>query len=128
MNRRSFRSPLARALGLGSAKSGAQHWWAQRVSAIALVPLCLWFVVSIVTHAGSDYAVFVAWIRTPLATSCMILLLVALFHHSALGLQVVIEDYVHSGVRFVVIILVRFGCYGLTVIGIVATLLIAFRG
>ena len=79
MNRRSFRSPLARALGLGSAKSGAQHWWAQRVSAIALVPLCLWFVVSIVTHAGSDYAVFVAWIRTPLATSCMILLLVALF-------------------------------------------------
>ncbi|PSO22702.1 succinate dehydrogenase, hydrophobic membrane anchor protein [Bradyrhizobium sp. MOS002] len=128
MNRRSFRSPLARALGLGSAKSGAQHWWAQRVSAIALVPLCLWFVVSIVTHAGSDYAVFAAWIRTPLAASCMILLLVALFHHSALGLQVVIEDYVHSGVRFVVIILVRFGCYGLTVIGIVATLLIAFSG
>jgi len=128
MNRRSFRSPLARALGLGSAKSGAQHWWAQRVSAIALVPLCLWFVVSIVAHAGSDYAVFVAWIRTPLATSCMVLLLIALFHHSALGLQVVIEDYVHSDVRFAAIVAIRLGCYGLAVIGIIATLHIAFGG
>jgi succinate dehydrogenase / fumarate reductase membrane anchor subunit len=128
MNGRSFRSPLARALGVGSAKSGVQHWWAERITAVALVPLCLWFITSIVTHAGSDYAVFIAWIRTPLATSCMILLLIALFHHSALGLQVVIEDYVHSDVRLVAIIAVRLGCYGLTVIGIIATLLIAFGG
>lgn len=126
INRRSFRSPLARALGLGSAKSGFQHWWAERVSAVALVPLCLWFVVSIIAHAGSDYAVFIAWMRTPLATSCMILMLIALFHHSALGLQVVIEDYVYSGVRFVAIIAVRLGCYGLAVIGIIATLHISF--
>jgi succinate dehydrogenase / fumarate reductase membrane anchor subunit len=128
MNGRSFRSPLARALGVGSAKSGVQHWWAERITAVALVPLCLWFITSIVAHAGSDYVVFIAWIRTPLATSCMILLLIALFHHSALGLQVVIEDYVHSDVRLVAIIAVRLGCYGLTVIGIIATLLIAFGG
>jgi succinate dehydrogenase / fumarate reductase membrane anchor subunit len=128
MNRRSFRSPLARALGLGSAKSGAQHWWAERITAVALVPLCLWFVASTIAHSGSDYAVFIAWMRTPLATSCMILLLIALFHHSALGLQVVIEDYVHSSVRFVAIVAIRLGCYGLAVIGIIATLYIAFGG
>jgi succinate dehydrogenase / fumarate reductase membrane anchor subunit len=128
VNRRSFRSPLARALGLGSAKSGVRHWWAERTTAVALVPLCLWFVASIVAHSGSDYATFIAWIRSPLATSCMVLLLIALFHHSALGLQVVIEDYVHSDIRFVAIVAIRLGCYGLAVIGIIATLHIAFGG
>jgi succinate dehydrogenase / fumarate reductase, membrane anchor subunit len=126
MSRQSFRSPLARALELGSAQSGFKHWWVERVTAVALVPLCLWFAASIIAHAGSDYAVLIAWIRTPLATSCMILLLIALFHHSALGLQVVIEDYVHSGLRFVAIIAVRLGCYGLALVGIIATLRIAF--
>jgi succinate dehydrogenase / fumarate reductase membrane anchor subunit len=128
MNSRSFRSPLARALGLGSAKSGVGHWRAERVTAVALVPLCLWFSASIIAHTGSDYAAFTAWIRTPLATGCMILLLIALFHHSALGLQVVIEDYVHSSVRLAAILAVRLGCYGLAVIGIIATLHIAFGG
>jgi succinate dehydrogenase / fumarate reductase membrane anchor subunit len=126
MNRRSFRSPLARALGLGSAKSGVRHWWAERTTAVALVPLCLWFVASIVAHSGSDHAAFMVWIRSPLATTCIVLLLIALFHHSALGLQVVIEDYVHSDVRFVAIVAIRLGCYGLSVIGIIATLHIAF--
>jgi succinate dehydrogenase hydrophobic anchor subunit len=62
MTRGSFRSPLSRALGLGAAKSGVQHWWAERVTAVALVPLCFWFAASIMAHAGSDYAVFIAWI------------------------------------------------------------------
>ena len=128
MNSRSFCSPLARALGLGSAKSGVRHWWAERVTAVALVPLSLWFIASMIAHSGSAYPAFIAWIRTPLATSCMILLLIALFHHSALGLQVVIEDYVHSGVRFAAVVAVRLGCYGLAVIGIIATLHIAFGG
>jgi succinate dehydrogenase membrane anchor subunit len=125
---RSFRSPLARAIGLGSAKKGSQHWWAVRVTAVALLPLTLWFVASIIALAGSDYVVFIAWLRTPLATSCMILLLVALFHHTALGLQVVVEDYVHSGAKFAAVIAVRLGCYGLAVIGITVTLRIAFGG
>jgi succinate dehydrogenase / fumarate reductase membrane anchor subunit len=124
----SFRSPLARAIGLGSAKKGSQHWWAVRVTAVALLPLTLWFVASIIALAGSDYVVFIAWLRTPLATSCMILLLVALFHHTALGLQVVVEDYVHSGAKFAAVIAVRLGCYGLAVIGITVTLRIAFGG
>jgi succinate dehydrogenase / fumarate reductase, membrane anchor subunit len=128
MNGRSFRSPLARALGLGSAKSGVRHWWAERVTAVALVPLCLWFVTSIIAHSGSDYPIFIAWLRTPVATGCMILLLIALFHHSSLGLQVVVEDYVHSDVRLAAIVAIRLGCYGLAVIGIIATLHISFRG
>jgi succinate dehydrogenase / fumarate reductase membrane anchor subunit len=126
MNSRSFRSPLARALGLGSAKGGVRHWWAERTTAVTLVPLCLWFVASLVAHSGSDYAAFIAWIRSPLATTFMVLLLIAIFHHSALGLQVVIEDYVHSDVRFVAIVAIRLGCYGLAVIGVIATLYIAF--
>lgn len=128
MNSRSFRSPLARALGLGSAKSGVRHWLAERITAVALVPLCLWFIASMIAHSGSDYAAFIAWIRTPLAASCMALLMIALFHHSALGLQVVIEDYVHSDVRFVAIVAIRLGCYGLAVLGIIATLHIALGG
>ena len=113
MNRQSFRSPLARAVGLGSAKKGSQHWWAERVTAVALVPLTLWFVASIIAHAGSDYATFIGWLQAPLTTLLVILLLIALFHHSALGLQVVIEDYVHSGFKFAAVIAVRLSCYGL---------------
>jgi succinate dehydrogenase / fumarate reductase, membrane anchor subunit len=92
-----MRSPLARAMGLGSAKEGVGHWWAERASAVALIPLTLWFVASIIAHIQSDYATFIAWLRTPIGTILMILLQVALFYHTALGLQVVVEDYVHSG-------------------------------
>ena len=121
-----MRSPLARVIGLGSAKEGVGHWWAERVSAVALVPLTLWFIASIIAHTGSDYATFIAWLRTPLAVVLMILLLIALFHHTALGLQVVIEDYIHSGTKFAAVIAVRLGCLTLAVAGILATLRIAF--
>ncbi len=126
MKPRSTQTPLAKAMGLGSAKSGVAHWWAQRVSAVALVPLTLWFAASIIAHSGSDYAAFIAWLRSPLTTAPMILLLIALFHHTALGLQVVIEDYGHSGPKFAAVIAVRLGCVGLATAGIVATLSVAF--
>ena len=126
MTRQSFRSPLALAVGLGSAKNGVRHWRAQRITAVALLPLSVWFVALIVAHAGSDYAVFKAWMRTPFASGCMILLLIALFHHSALGLQVVVEDYIHSGARFIAVIAVRLCCYVLAVVGIIAIVRIAF--
>lgn len=128
MDHQDMRSPLARAIGLGSAKEGAREWWAERVSAVALVPLTLWFAASIIAHSGSDYPIFIAWIRTPLAATLMILLLIALFHHTALGLQVVIEDYVHSGAKFAGIMAVRLGCFALGTAGVVATLYIAFIG
>lgn len=128
MDRRNTRSPIARAAGLGSSKSGVEHWLAERVSAVALVPLTLWFVTSIIAHSGSDHAVFLAWLSAPFPALLMILLLMALFYHTALGFQVVIEDYMHSGAKFAVVLLMRLGCLALAVGGIIATLRIVFRG
>ncbi len=123
-----MRSSLARAIGLGSAKEGGWLWWAERVSAVALTPLMLRFAASIIAHTGSDYITFVAWLRTPLIAILMIVLLIALFYHTALGLQVVIEDYIHSGAKFAAVIAVRLGCFALAIAGFVATLRIAFSG
>ena len=127
-NTQNMRTPLARAIGLGSAKEGSGPWWAERISAVALVPLTLWFAASIIAHTGSDYATFIVWLRTPLAAIMMILLLIVLFYHTALGLQVVVEDYVHSGVKFAVVIAVRLGCCVLATAGVVAILRLAFTG
>ena len=96
------------------------------MSAIALVPLTIWFAASVIALTGSDHSVFVTWLKTPFATICMVLLLIALFHHMALGLEVIIEDYVHSGVKFMALIATRLGCFALAVAGIVSTLRIAF--
>jgi succinate dehydrogenase / fumarate reductase membrane anchor subunit len=128
MEQQDTRSPLARAIGLGSSRSGVEHWWAERVSAVALVPLTLWLVASMIAGAGSDHASFVTWLRAPLATILMVLLVIAAFHHAALGLQVVIEDYLHSGTRFAAVIAVRLGCFALTVAGILSILRIALAG
>ena len=126
MNRERMRSPLGRALGLGSAKSGVEQWWLERVTAMALIPLTVWFAVSIVVYMGSDYVTLMAWLRTPIATILMVLLLIGLFYHTALGLQVVVEDYVHSGMKLPALLGMRFGCFTLAVAGILATLRIAF--
>jgi succinate dehydrogenase / fumarate reductase membrane anchor subunit len=126
MDSSDMRSPLGRAQGLGSAKGGAKHWWAQRVSAIALVPLTLWFLGALIAHTGSDFAAFIGWLKTSLAGVSMGLLLLALFHHTALGLQVVIEDYVHSNAKFAAVIAVRLGCIALASAGVIAVLRIAF--
>ena len=128
MNRKSMRSSLGRALGLGSAKDGVEQWWLERVTAIALMPLTIWFAVSILVHMNSDYVTVIAWLRTPVATILMVLLLTGLFYHTALGLQVVIEDYVHSGRKIAALIGMRLVCIVLAVAGILAILRIAFGG
>jgi len=121
-----MRSPLAWAQGLGSAKGGVKHWWAQRVSAVALVPLTVWFLGSVIAHAGGDYAAVISWLKTPLASLALIVLLLAIFHHTALGLQVVIEDYIHSDAKFAAVIAVRLACFALATAGIVAVLRVTF--
>jgi succinate dehydrogenase / fumarate reductase membrane anchor subunit len=126
MARRDSRSALARAIGRGSARSGAEHWWAERVSAIALVPLSIWLVACLIAHMGGDYARTIQWLRLPSTVIVMILLLIALFHHTALGLQVIIEDYVHSGMKFAALVAMKLACAALSVAGIVAVLVIAF--
>jgi succinate dehydrogenase / fumarate reductase membrane anchor subunit len=129
MERRGLRSPLGRAIGLGSAKEGVEHWWAQRVSAVALLVLGLWFVSSLVALAGAGRATVAAWLHGPLAAILTILTLAAVFYHSALGIQVVIEDYVHAeGVKLGAVVLVRLLSLALAVAGIFAVLRIAFGG
>ena len=91
-----FRTPIARARGLGSAKNGTHHWWMQRVTAIALIPLSVWLVASLVAIGAADHAQTVHWVRSPAASIALLLTIVALFHHAQLGIQVVIEDYVHT--------------------------------
>ena len=126
-NNESMRSPLSRTLGLGSAKVGVEQWWRERVSALALVPLTVWFVASIIMHTGSDYVTFIAWLRTPIVSVLMVLLLAGTFYHTTLGLQVVIEDYVHSALKTFALLGMRFSCCGLVIAGILAIMRIALR-
>ena len=91
-----LRSPLGRARGLGSARAGSHHWWAQRLTAIALVPLTLWFIFSVIHLSGASHPVVIDWLSSPLTLGLMLALIVATFHHLQLGVQVVIEDYVHD--------------------------------
>jgi succinate dehydrogenase / fumarate reductase membrane anchor subunit len=93
---RVMRSPLGRVRGLGSAKSGATHWWAQRLSAAALVPLTLWFIGAALRLVGATHDELLAWIAGPVPIVLMIALVLATFYHLSLGVQVVIDDYVHA--------------------------------
>ncbi len=124
-----LRSGLGRVRGLGSAKEGVGHWWSQRLTGLALVPLGLWLAIALVSHVGLDRAGAVAWLRQPLTVGLLGLTIVATFHHAALGLQVVVEDYVHrEGVKLALLILLRAACWGLAAAALVALLFIAFRG
>lgn len=91
----SIRSALANARGLGSAKAGTGHWWTQRVSAVALVPLTIWFVACIAMQLGADYSSLTDWLSSPIQASLLALYVGAIFYHSQLGLQTIVEDYVH---------------------------------
>ena len=91
-----LRSPLGRVLGYGSTKEGTDHWWQQRLSAVGVAMLGIWFAVSLFTFEGFAHADVMRWLATPTNGVLMCLLLVALAIHSYLGVQVIIEDYVHS--------------------------------
>ncbi len=122
-----MRAPLARVRGLGSAKDGVEHWWAQRLTALALVPLTLWFVYSMGALTGADHKSVALWLARPRNAVLMILLLAATFQHTQLGLQMVIEDYVHGeAARLAAIVAVKFLAVLLAVGGIFGILRIAF--
>ncbi|ROO32775.1 succinate dehydrogenase, hydrophobic membrane anchor protein [Salinisphaera japonica] len=92
----SIRSSLAGARGLGSAKTGTGHFWAQRVSAIALAPLTLWFVACLASQFGASYESVTAWLSSPIQASLLAIYMAAIFYHAQLGLQTILEDYVHA--------------------------------
>ena len=89
-----YRTPLSRAKGLGSAKSGTGHWWMQRVTSVAMVPLSFWLIKFLGLSLTAPYQQTVDWLTSPVNTICIIAWIIAVFYHAALGLQVVIEDYI----------------------------------
>ena len=124
-----LRSPVARVRGLGSAKDGTHHWWLQRVTAVALVPLVVWFVISLLRFAPDSQAAARAWLASPITMVMLILAIAVGFWHAALGVQVVIEDYIHAkGWRIGLDMAVKFIAVALTVASMVALFKIAFGG
>jgi succinate dehydrogenase / fumarate reductase membrane anchor subunit len=118
-----LRSPLGRARGLGSARAGSGHWWAQRLTALALVPLTLWFIFSVIHLAGAPHQAVIDWLSTPLTMGLMLALIVATFHHLQLGVQVVIEDYVHDErIKIGAVLAVKALCVLLALVCIVSVL------
>jgi succinate dehydrogenase / fumarate reductase membrane anchor subunit len=105
----SVRSPLSRVLGLGSAKDGTAHWWAQRVTAVALIPLTLWFFFSLLTLPGLDYETARTWLSVPITGFLAVLLVAVLSFHSYLGTMVIVEDYVTtSGMKILTLMVLLF--------------------
>ena len=121
-----LRSPLSKARGLGSAKEGSGHFWHQRLTSLLLIPLVLWLGFSLA--AGPvDHATLVAWIGQPLVTAALLLLIVVVFYHAQLGLQVVIEDYVSSHAkRTLTLLLSNLVCLLAGLVGVVSVLKISF--
>jgi len=124
-----MRSPLARVLGHGSAKEGVHHWWVQRLTSVALVPLTVWFVVSVLSLPSLDHATVSAWVGQLWTAVFLILFVLTAAWHSQLGVQVVVEDYVHgSGTKTLALSLVTFFHVVVAVAGVLAVLKVALGG
>ena len=123
----SLRSPLGRVLGAGSAKQGVHHWWMQRLTSVALVPLSIWFVVSLLSLPSFDHATVVAWMGQSWTALLLILFVLTCTWHSHLGVRVVVEDYVHgAAARTVTLVSVMFAHTLIGAAGVFAVLKVAF--
>jgi succinate dehydrogenase membrane anchor subunit len=125
----SLRSPISRVTGLGTAKEGVGHWWSQRVTSVALVFLGLWFVASLLRMPTFSHELVTTWIATPLNSVLLLLLIATLVYHSQLGVQVVVEDYVHHhGLKIATMLLLTFAHVVVAALAVFAVLRIAFGG
>jgi len=125
----SIRTPIARVRGLGAAKNGTHHWWLQRLTAIALVPLTIWFVITLMSHFGMSRAELARWMRSPSTATPMALFLITAFWHLKLGLQVVIEDYVHhEGWKLGLVVLMNLLVVAFAVAGLASIFFLAMGG
>lgn len=125
----SLRTPLRRVLGAGSAKDGVRHWWRQRLTSVALVPLTIWFAVSLLTLPSLDHAAVAAWMGQSWTALFLILLVLVAAWHSQLGVRVVVEDYVRSpGGRTLTLTLLSFLHVVLAAAGVFAVLKVALGG
>jgi succinate dehydrogenase / fumarate reductase membrane anchor subunit len=124
-----MRSMLGRTRGLGAARSGTAHWWAQRVTAFALIPLTLWFVFACVRLIGLSRAEVAHWVAQPLSATLLVAMILMTFHHLQLGIQVIIEDYVHGPVAKVTSLLIEKAiCALLALAALIAVLKLAITG
>ena len=124
-----LRSPLSHVLGSGSAKEGTDHWWAQRVTAVGLVILGLWFLFALLRIDNFDHVQIVRWVGQPFSSVMLILLCLTLAYHSALGIQVIIEDYVHGAfLKVASLILSKFAHIFVALAAVYSVLRIAFGG
>lgn len=125
----SLRSPLGQAKGLGSAKEGLHHWWAQRVTAIALIPLTIWFAFKVAVLSMSDYKTVLECIGSPWSAALIVSLIVAAFYHAALGMQVIYEDYIgNKAMRITAIMGTNLLLFLLGAVSIIAVVRIAVGG
>jgi succinate dehydrogenase / fumarate reductase membrane anchor subunit len=125
----SLRSPISRVTGLGTAKDGASHWWSQRVTSVALVLLGMWFIASLLRMPSFGHELVTAWIAMPVNAVLLLLLIGTLVHHSLLGVQVVVEDYVHHhGLKIGTMLVLTFAHVVVAALAIFAVLRIAFGG
>ena len=121
-----LRSPLGRVLGMGTAKEGVHHWWHQRLSSIALVPLSIWFVTSLLALPGYDHATLTAWMSHTTTALLLALFVLVSAWHSQLGVRVVVEDYVHgTGSKTLLLVLSSFAHVLLGAAGVLAVLKVA---
>lgn len=119
--------PTARAIGRGSAKSGVAHWWAQKLTAIANIPLTLWLIVSFVSLQGAELSEVRAWMGQPLVAMLLIGWVISVCYHVQLGLQVIVEDYVHHPALEVFgLITIRLATVAAALVSIVSVLLVLF--
>jgi succinate dehydrogenase / fumarate reductase membrane anchor subunit len=125
----SLRSPLGRVRGQGAAHDGVHHWWLQRLTSVALVPLTVWFVVSLLALPSLGHATLLAWMSQSSTALLLILFVLVAAWHSQLGLRVVVEDYVHgAGMRTLSLVLITFAHVLLAAAGVFAVLRVAFGG
>jgi len=124
-----LRSPLSQAVGLGSAKHGFSHWWWQRLTAVALIPLTLWFLYSLTCLVGGSYSAAHAWLSSPVNASIMLLFVLTALYHGQTGLQVVIEDYIHTKwLNLSLLILMKFAAVVLAVLAIISVIKVVLGG
>jgi succinate dehydrogenase / fumarate reductase, membrane anchor subunit len=123
----SLQSPLGRVRGLGTAGTGVHHWWVQRLTSLALIPLSVWLLVSLLTLPGLDFVTLVSWMAGTWTASLLTLLVLIASWHSSLGIQVILEDYVHEeGLKTISLVLSGFIHVILAAVGVFAVLRIAF--
>ena len=122
----SLRTPLSNAKGLGSALEGAHHWWMQRLTSLALLHLTVWLAISIVMFPAMYYASAIALMQMPITAIAMSLLVISLFYHMQLGLQVIIEDYVGGALKIASLIALNFTCIVMVFIGLYSIIKVSF--